>query len=433
MLAPYDVFPYEYGKFPAPFGKAYFGGGTFDPETNRLFLTELGADTAQGPYTNPPVVDIFEFTTFPPPPPISTPTPPIPTPTATSAATRTPTVTPTRSVTGVPSSTPTAKTKGKSVDPIQLTPAPTGIASVTPAPRSDKRDQLALLIGSTTDSDQAQLISLDSSGQSTHSVAVTGKIRLAPRAGRIGVTSAALQQREWNWSFQNFSGTLSQRRFGAKGEIPIVGCQFGGALSTAVYNSETKTLRYATLKNANPVEVSLAQIVGANRVAAFLCADINGDRKDELGILLSRSGSAKVRSGSGREVIVYDLNAGATLISTPVPVNARPFFAPISTQSRATLGWLTPGENGLTVTLYVDGSAAASPAIPSLSLKEFVVGRFDLPAASTNPLLVGVSSVDNSLVAVDLTTQSVFTILSAAEFAGKTLLQGGNIGRLGNK
>lgn len=57
----YDVRPYDYGEFPTPFDTNYFGGGTFDPGSNILYLTVQKADRLQGTYSNPPVVVTFSF------------------------------------------------------------------------------------------------------------------------------------------------------------------------------------------------------------------------------------------------------------------------------------------------------------------------------------------------------------------------------------
>lgn len=57
----FNIRPYEYGEFPTPFATDSFGGGTFDPASGTLYLTVQGADTAQGPYSNPPVVVTFDF------------------------------------------------------------------------------------------------------------------------------------------------------------------------------------------------------------------------------------------------------------------------------------------------------------------------------------------------------------------------------------
>jgi len=61
----YDVRPYEYGEFPTPFATNSFGGGTFDPGSNTLYLTIQKADRLQGTYSNPPVVATFSFSTRP--------------------------------------------------------------------------------------------------------------------------------------------------------------------------------------------------------------------------------------------------------------------------------------------------------------------------------------------------------------------------------
>ncbi len=57
----YNVRPYEYGEFPTPFDTNDFGGGTFDPASNTLYLTVQKADRLQGTYSNPPVVVTFSF------------------------------------------------------------------------------------------------------------------------------------------------------------------------------------------------------------------------------------------------------------------------------------------------------------------------------------------------------------------------------------
>lgn len=57
----YDIRPYEYGEFPTPFATDSFGGGTFDPDSNTLYLTVQAADRDQGTYSNPPVVVTFGF------------------------------------------------------------------------------------------------------------------------------------------------------------------------------------------------------------------------------------------------------------------------------------------------------------------------------------------------------------------------------------
>lgn len=63
QLAPYAVRPYAYGALPTPFENAghQIGGGSFDPNTGRLFFTIQKADTAQGEYANPPVVVVYRL------------------------------------------------------------------------------------------------------------------------------------------------------------------------------------------------------------------------------------------------------------------------------------------------------------------------------------------------------------------------------------
>jgi hypothetical protein len=55
-LDPWEVRPYEYGEFPAPFGVPELGGGAYDAASGLLYLTVQRADTQQGTYSNPPIV-----------------------------------------------------------------------------------------------------------------------------------------------------------------------------------------------------------------------------------------------------------------------------------------------------------------------------------------------------------------------------------------
>lgn len=57
----HDVQPYSHGEFPTPFATNQFGGGTYDPGTDLLYLTVQRADRLQGTYSNPPVVVAFSF------------------------------------------------------------------------------------------------------------------------------------------------------------------------------------------------------------------------------------------------------------------------------------------------------------------------------------------------------------------------------------
>ncbi len=63
QLAPHAVRPYAYGALSTPFENRehQIGGGSFDPNTGRLFLTVQKADTAQGEYANPPVVVVYRL------------------------------------------------------------------------------------------------------------------------------------------------------------------------------------------------------------------------------------------------------------------------------------------------------------------------------------------------------------------------------------
>jgi len=59
----FDVRPYAHGEFAVPFGSPDkgLGGGAFDPATGQLYLTVQKADNAQGTYSNPPVVVVFDI------------------------------------------------------------------------------------------------------------------------------------------------------------------------------------------------------------------------------------------------------------------------------------------------------------------------------------------------------------------------------------
>ncbi|MCH7728797.1 MAG: hypothetical protein IH991_20280 [Planctomycetes bacterium] len=58
----HEVRPYEYGILHTPFASLSqsLGGGTFDPNTGRIYLTAQGADREQGKYANPPVVMAYK-------------------------------------------------------------------------------------------------------------------------------------------------------------------------------------------------------------------------------------------------------------------------------------------------------------------------------------------------------------------------------------
>jgi hypothetical protein len=62
-LQPWQVQPYATWNFDFPQfeGAKDIGGVAFDPSTDRLYVTELGADTS-APYTNLPVVQVFQLT-----------------------------------------------------------------------------------------------------------------------------------------------------------------------------------------------------------------------------------------------------------------------------------------------------------------------------------------------------------------------------------
>jgi hypothetical protein len=58
---PFEVVPYEYGKFPTPFPSREIGGGAFDPATGLLYLNVLDADHDQGTYAVPPLVVVYRI------------------------------------------------------------------------------------------------------------------------------------------------------------------------------------------------------------------------------------------------------------------------------------------------------------------------------------------------------------------------------------
>jgi hypothetical protein len=57
---PESLRPYASGPFLAPFGGSEMGGGAYDADSGRLYLTMQRADRDQGQYANPPVVVVFE-------------------------------------------------------------------------------------------------------------------------------------------------------------------------------------------------------------------------------------------------------------------------------------------------------------------------------------------------------------------------------------
>ncbi len=59
-MQPHEVRPYEYGVFDIPFETKAIGGGSYDPASNRLYLTAQRADRDQGQYSNPPVIMVYE-------------------------------------------------------------------------------------------------------------------------------------------------------------------------------------------------------------------------------------------------------------------------------------------------------------------------------------------------------------------------------------
>jgi hypothetical protein len=59
VKSPYSVRPYDYGVFETPFAGRRFGGGSYDPVSNRLYLTLQRADHDQGAYSNPPIILVY--------------------------------------------------------------------------------------------------------------------------------------------------------------------------------------------------------------------------------------------------------------------------------------------------------------------------------------------------------------------------------------
>ncbi|QDG52224.1 hypothetical protein FIV42_16200 [Persicimonas caeni] len=59
-MQPHEVRPYDYGEFEIPFATNSLGGGSYDPASNRLYLTAKAADRDQGQYSNPPVIMVYE-------------------------------------------------------------------------------------------------------------------------------------------------------------------------------------------------------------------------------------------------------------------------------------------------------------------------------------------------------------------------------------
>lgn len=66
LIQPHAVRPYAYGKFDVPFQRGYsdlreIGGGTYDAESNTLYLSVKDANNTLGQYDNPPVIAAFGF------------------------------------------------------------------------------------------------------------------------------------------------------------------------------------------------------------------------------------------------------------------------------------------------------------------------------------------------------------------------------------
>lgn len=61
IINAYDVEPYAKGEFVTPHQvqKRAIGGANYDQETGNLYLSILAGDTDQGPYSNPPVIEVY--------------------------------------------------------------------------------------------------------------------------------------------------------------------------------------------------------------------------------------------------------------------------------------------------------------------------------------------------------------------------------------
>jgi len=57
----YSVYPYDHGVFEAPFAAQRIGGGSYDPASNRLYITLQRADNKQGPYANTPIILVYSI------------------------------------------------------------------------------------------------------------------------------------------------------------------------------------------------------------------------------------------------------------------------------------------------------------------------------------------------------------------------------------
>lgn len=59
----YDVYPYDFGVFATNFGERSqeISGACFDPIEHKLYVTVANADTLQGIYSFPPVIEVFEI------------------------------------------------------------------------------------------------------------------------------------------------------------------------------------------------------------------------------------------------------------------------------------------------------------------------------------------------------------------------------------
>lgn len=57
---PHEVRPYDYGRWDIPFASRNLGGASFDPASNRLYVTAQTADREQGSYSNPPIIMVYE-------------------------------------------------------------------------------------------------------------------------------------------------------------------------------------------------------------------------------------------------------------------------------------------------------------------------------------------------------------------------------------
>ncbi|MFW5872536.1 MAG: hypothetical protein ACOCVN_00970 [bacterium] len=64
-IKPHEILPYEYGEFPMPIDtesrSVRIGGGSYDKQSNKLYLSILGADRLQCRYAKMPVIAVYSI------------------------------------------------------------------------------------------------------------------------------------------------------------------------------------------------------------------------------------------------------------------------------------------------------------------------------------------------------------------------------------